>query len=281
MSKINGTIVRLKISCFSNTRKDKTITQETLDRNHLGKKAGRWSKHRIDDGYLKPVKKIESMIRAANAMLTLSWEEGQRLVTMTALPKHQAAVQEWQQAYADAIDAFMLTWPAAVESSRVMHNGTWDESDYPNPGKVREEFGLEIGYEPIPDSSHFIANVHADQLASMQAALEATNNRRIENAVNDVWDQILEPLNNMVDRLSNPDMKIYDTLVENIRDISNRVPLLNITGSPELAEAKNRLDGLIAGLSSDALRANKSLRATTAASAANLVAALGQRKFAA
>jgi hypothetical protein len=78
---------------------------------------------------------------------------------------------------------------------------------------------------------------------------------------------------NMQERLKVGDdgkaLKFHDTLVENMRDLLDRVPALNLTGDPEITTMTNAMRELVA-YDANTLREDFSVRSEVSAKAALL-----------
>lgn len=299
MSNINAVKVRLKISQFGNSREDKPMTAEAVQKHNLGKKAVKVTKNKLHPETLEGVRKAAAEIRQQHGRLTLHWDDGERLLTLSAKPAYDATMAGLRAEFEKEVNDFMAAYPAAVESARTnLHKETWLATDYPGAvldyngrvivdargaEQVRESFQMEIHVEPIPQGSHFLGTLTGAALEAAQASMEARNRQRIDEAVADTWRRLIEPLKHMADKLASPDAVFRDTLVENVSDIVALIPALNLTGSSQLSSAAAEVQTILAGVSANALRENPIVRKATAEAAAAVLerfGAMGQRKFA-
>lgn len=283
MSNINAVKVRLKFTAFGNSRTDDALTNETVENHNLGKGAGKWTKNKLAPETFKGIKKLRGIIRQEYYRMTLPWEEGERLLTLAVKPKFDQAMVDLQKADAEEIAEMIAAYPAAVEASREMHNGTWKAEDYPSEADLAASFSMEVQTEPIPRSDHFLGTLTGEALQAAQADMEARNERRVQEAVADTWRRLIEPLKHMADKLASPEAVFRDTLVENVSDIVALIPALNLTGSSQLSSAAAEVQTILAGVSANALRENPIVRKATAEAAAAVLerfGAMGNRKFA-
>ena len=274
---INAILVQLNISSFSNLRNDDAITAGVKEHHKLTGKAGVWKKYRLPEDCLAPIRKQIGLARAAHQEETNSWEEGSRILSLINRTRYNERLDDCHRSFNEEVRLFCKQWPEFVEQARVMHNGTFNPSDYPeNPGDC---FRFERQFSPVPDSSHFIASVRSE----LAEQLEAANKARMENSIRDLWARVLEPVEKMAATLAEKDAVFRDTLVENVRSIVGILPRLNITNDERLERAARQIEASLASLDADMLRTNKVIRRSAAEAAGQIVrtfGSLGQRKLA-
>lgn len=288
MSNIEGLLATMKVRGFlTRTKSDEKLTEDLHSRTGASSDSGQYRKSLFpksacgDDSVYEKLIKAKSALSVAYYGRSLMWEKPFRLVSNKTHAEFDALMQRLLGDLRTAHDAFIVGYPALKALAKASRGTEWKEEDYPDPEKLAAGFSCDVFYSAIPTSNQFAASLAGDAIERAKAQLNSANEQRMKAAVSDVWRQIMEPLENMIERLSDPDARIFDSIVTNIQDVSSRIPALNIENDSALADAKARLDQLVAGLDPEALRKNPELRTTTVASAATLVAALGSRKFAA
>jgi hypothetical protein len=160
-----------------------------------------------------------------------------------------------------------------------MHGSTFEPADYPAKDNIKNQFHFAVEILPLPKPEHF--NVEMKELYG--AALVALTEKKISEAVTDTWERLMKPVFAMSEKLSSPDTIFRDTLVENVKEMVNLVPSLNLTNDPKLAEAAAVIEKQLASLDPNDLRENKVTRQAVAEKAAAIAArfgAIGKRKLA-
>ena len=281
---INGVLARLNISQFSNTREDDSITKEVKVLHSLTGKAGKWVKIKLPEEFLAGVKKAAGAARQAHYDASLHWEEGYRLLPMTAKPRYDEAIESARAKFETEVNRFVETYPQALERAREMHAATYRESDYPSLETVRQQFEFRVAFLPIPSSSHFDISVVGPAVAAMRAQLEAANAAKVEQAVGELWNRLLDPVSKMADTLRDPSAIFRDSLVGNVIQVLDLVPALNVTGSSQLQTAALEVRNRLATLNPDVLRNNRVARKAAADTAGEIAIRFGRfggRKLAA
>jgi len=276
---VQALIVKLAIGQFGNTRQDPAITAEVTAQHGLSKKSGRWVKHKLRPESLEAIRKLAGAVRQWHYSITCPWDEGARLLCESARGRYDAGFDRWQAQWEETVAEFVLAYPGEVEAARQIHGDTFLAGDYPTQEAVGEQFTLEVRREPMPQATHFDGVLRENY----GAMLEAQNEGRITAAIRDTWTRLLAPVQHMAEKLASPDAVFRDTLVENVTELLDTLPALNITNDAGLRSAGEAIKTTLAGLDASVLRENKVVRADVARAAARIVSqfgAMGARKFA-
>lgn len=281
---IPAVLVRLSISAPGNTQENEEMTEEYKNSKGMSGDVGAWHEKRLPAEAMHPLNSAIGKIRKRHYGLTTPWEKGFRILLTAAQPRYDADItQQGTDEFQAAQTEWLAAYPGWVEQVRIMKNGTFKPSDYPPAEAFRSLFKWKMHYLPFPKADHFVESISESAREEMRASLESTLEARVNAAVTDVWQRLLDPVQKIADRLSNPDAKIYDSLIENVRDIVARVPLLNLTGNATLSRAAREIEQRLASLDPEALRRNPMLRQQAATQASELAArfgSLGFRRFA-
>lgn len=281
MNITNAVLVRLSIGQFNNSREDDSITKEVKVLHQLSGKAGKWVKIKLPETALEAIRKHASACRTEHYRLTLPWVEGQRLLPLSARAVYSEKMETLRKEFDGHVERFIQKYPEHVEEARKMHNGTFNESDYPDPLIVRRMFTFAVETTPVPAANHF-SGIVGEELTRIRQELEATNAKRIEQAVADTWNRLLDPVSKMATTLASKDAIFRDSLVGNIRAITGLIPQLNVTGDPRLAKAAEEVSKVLGSLEPDLLRNSTVIRRQAADAASSFVkrfGALGVRKL--
>lgn len=288
MSKsLNAVLVRLSISQFCNSREDDSITKEVKTLHKLAGKAGKWVKIKLPEEALSPISKHASRCRAAHYELTLPWIEGYRLLTIAARPIYEAQMAklhgEFNTHVADFIAKYHDGDGGWIAAAKTMHNGTFNPGDYPDKETCRGQFSFRTEYSPVPQADHFAGVITGQALEKMKADLEQQNQRRIDEAVADLWGRLIAPVAAMAEKLADKDAVFRDSLVHNLDEIANLVPALDVVGDGKLLAAAKEIKTKLASLDPDTLRTSKVIRRAAADMATDICkrfGGLGVRKLA-
>jgi hypothetical protein len=299
-------LTRMSIDKWNGTREDKAITGKVHSDTGAEHGSGKWVKSLIHpkatvgtgllygpDNILLPgtaqaqgaaqkklqketnsYQRLMSAIAAMylwNSSLTLPWNNsGERILPMGLLDQYQDGIRERFAELDDCLDEFVRDYPALVESSRTLHNGSFNPKEYPDPSMIRSKFKWKIDYLPVPSGGDFRVELTEDELRVLASSTE----RRVQEIAAQAQAEAVRRLYEAVERIhsglseSDPNRKdgfktFRDTLVENARDLCAVLGHLNITGDPRLDKFRRDTE-LLAASEPDTLRDVPAVRVETA-----------------
>lgn len=265
-------LVRLSISKFNPKRQDGKTTAEVLRDKQAKSTAGVWMKNLIDPSVLEAINTLEGATRAEHYRFSLPWkDEGWRILPTAMYLKYQDAIRAQKNKFNAEVEKFLANYPQHVEEAKEALKEMFNPSDYPTISELRAKFGVKIDVAPLPCGSDFRVSLASDELASIQADVDARVKEATAGAVKDLWNRLALPLRNMVNRLSEPDAIFRASLVENLEDIIDLVPGLNVTGDLALDAIAQECKAKLGGLDAEVLRKNPQERKSTAEAAAEIL----------
>lgn len=262
-------LVTLSLGLPPMSKKDARITQEIRHRHGTDKI--RASKTLLPEQAIQPLQKVQKDAYEYHRKNTVAWGEEARLLASGHFMEYSARLGDLRTRFDGLADEFTRDYPLYVDAARTMLNGAFNADDYPSQSVIRGRFRMELQFAPVPDAGDFRISLMREAMDELRDGLNA----RIEDATaaarNDLAARIASPLAAMVERLSQPDAVFRDTLVENLREICDLIPALNVTGDPELEVVRTRIRTELYTASPDLLRENGLVRRNTARKAQNIL----------
>jgi hypothetical protein len=267
-------LVSLKIRNWSGEKRDREITNEICVANEAESLSLRANKSLLGK-HIKPVHAAEGVLRAYVNKQTLPWgDNGQRILKSSAVQAFQAGLLEPMAALKIATEEFLANYDLVKEDARATLGKAYDESDYPPVHKIRNRYGADVRYFPMPRSDDFRAALTQDELAILKTNCDEAIQNSVQDALLNAVNRMRAPIEHMASKLKEyrkEDGKTHgtfrDSLVENIRDIVAQVPNLNITDDPRLARLCEDMRRNLTEHEADALRASPHLRKSVASEA--------------
>ena len=276
-------VVKPTISMPGNSRTDEELTTEIHDRERMDQKAGRYVKQLYPPEYLKPIQNVAREARRFHNERTVVSSFGSLLPTVR--------FEEYRERMESFIHRFNLTalefkdlYPQIMDEARRIHNGHFKPELYPAHPNVLEMFGFTLFTAPLPRARDVMVDYLAeDRMLEIRASLEADVARAGVAAGEQIMSRVLACVHKITDRLSEPEAVFRDTLIDNLREVLEIAPALNIASSATVANliAECRVKLL---QSPETLRQSPDMRALTAEHAKNIALRFGQmggRKLAA
>ncbi len=269
-------LVSISISSWSGRKLDRKVTDEVNTARGAASDAGRYNKLLLPKEALDAIHKKASSIRNEFYGRTLPWmDDGQRIMAANAYLQHTQWIARQRASFEQLVEEFLARYPDYVEEAKQRLNTMFVAADYPPVELLREKFSINVMVLNVPNGDDFRVAMSDAQAEQIRADIESKVTEASQNAVKDVYKRITEKLTLMVERLNNykPGTRteraqgvFKSSLVENIRDLINVMPALNITGDPELDRLAERLKDVTV-YDANVLKANTAKRQDTAAEA--------------
>lgn len=277
-------LMRLSIGLPGEARQDHHLTDEVKAEHGLGIGAGRWVKALYPPEALAPIKKLDNEARAYHATVTLPFDNGIGILPAGLINEHGDKMREYQARREYLVEShFLAKYPEWVAWAKREHNGTFDASQYPGPDAMRDKFYFRTEPLPVPDSEHFSGSV-----ASLLGTDLESVNLRVKDAAleaqKELMRRIIEPVQAMAKKLAEQpkegkDCPVFrDTLVENVKEIVELAPKLNLSGDPQINAMVAEV-GKLTAYDPQSLRDSKQIREDVASKAAAMVAKLSGYKL--
>jgi hypothetical protein len=254
-------LVTLTISQWTARKHDRSVSNE-VDKTHGAKDGGRYNKLLIRKDALDPIAKVEGAARQYLYKVTLAWgDNGERLLPAALFMDFTQTMGQFRSEFDARVRDLVAEYPTLVQEARQRLGSLYDPADY--PASIRDKFAFPPpSVTPVPSANDFRVNLNAEYVDAIKADIEVQMNNRQRDSLKQCWMRVREVVSKITERCGNEKSPIYDSLIENARDLIQILPALNLSGDPELNRIADELDRIL--VPPDRLRQDKRLRADTA-----------------
>lgn len=253
-------LVSLSISTWTARKYDRTATNE-VNTHHQAQDAGRFNKLLIAKNHLDEIQKIVSEARAFHYDNTLPWSDfGERLLTAENYFEYTQAMSKLKDKFETTVDHFCTEYPAMITEAKIKLNTLFNQADYPSD--VRKSFDIKSTFMPIPDTKDFRVDLSKYEVDSIKQSIQLEVNERFAMAAASVYTRITDQLKKMHERLSKSDAVFRDSLFENLKNLIDLLPRLNVMDSPMIESLCEDMRTLL--VDPETVRTDKDLRAQKA-----------------
>lgn len=265
-------LVSLNIKQWSAKKFDKKATQEVND-NHGSTDAGRFNKALIAKDHLKEIATVANEARTFHYENTLPWDDnGQRLLPTANYFEYNQSLSLFKSKFDGLVREFCKGYPNMIDEARQRLNGLFNIADYPEAGRIADKFSIKETFMPMPDAQDFRVNLNSQEVEAIRGDIEAEVNSRFAQAHKDIYTRIGSQLKAMHERLSVPDAIFRDSLFENLRELIDLLPRLNIAEDPNITALTAELRAVYADPGQ--VRTNTMLRSEKAAQVEDILASM-------
>jgi len=268
-------LVTLNIGQWTARKHDKSVTAE-VDRAHAAKDGGRYNKLLIDKAALDPIDQIVGAARQHHYKVTLAWgDNGDRLLIASLFMEFAQEMRRFRSGIEQRVCTLVNDYPRLVQEARKRLGTMYDPTDYPDVSEIRKRFYFNLEYSPVPTANDFRVDLSAEHVEAIKADIQRVEHERQDKAMREVFDRVRKIVGKIHEQTKDEDRRIYDSALENARDLADLLPALNFTNNPQLTTVEADIRKLL--VPADRLRQDKRLRADTAKAADAILAALPWR----
>lgn len=274
-------LVNLNISTWTARKHDKGISQEVASSHGTASDVGRYNKTLIAKEALEKIGQAQSAARTFHYENTLPWmDNGARILAAANYLPYTEKMRSLRATYDAEVAAFLANYDGFVADARRRLNGMFKDADYPNARQIARKFDFDVAVLPLPTAADFRVDISDKEHARIAADIQRRTDAAIAGAVSSTWERVHEVVAKMADRLRQyaimPDGKVEapfrDTLVQNVRDLVELLPRLNITADPALDAMAQRLTDTLCAHDPQTLRDDGKVRNETAQQAEQILA---------
>lgn len=237
-------LVNLTIKQWSAAKHDRKISREVAQTHNSQESMGRFNKQLLPPKALENVKKIAGAWRTAHYQLTLPWmDNGSRILSSDGYFKYSQLMAKYEAEYIAAADAAAAEYPNHRADAQRLLNGLFDATEYPETAEFRKRFSGGVNYFPLPDVADMRYDIGDAELDRIKQETQDSLNAALDLAMADVWTRIKTVVSAMAERLraykvtaEGTEGIFRDSLVQNVRELVDILPMLNITSNPDIAD---------------------------------------------
>lgn len=261
-------IVRLSITQWTARKLDKDATQKAIDAYGADADAGRFNKSLIARREMKKITRLVGDARTFHYANTLPWKDtGDRILPVANYRRYCERMTYYHNEFEARVDTLVDNFPELVEQARIELNGMFKASDYPDPDAVRAKFTWTLDFEQIPAAGDFRLDIGDAEVKRIRQRIEDKAKAAEYEAMNDLWSRVHDAVAHMAQKLADPKAIFRDSLVNNLTDLVDLLPRLNVTGDQKLEEARRAIEQTLTKATPELLRRDLTVRQRVASAA--------------
>ena len=262
-------LVSLNISHWSARKFDRQVTDDVTAEYNAVKDSGRWNKLIMPKPAVDAVTKTVTAARAYHLAHTLPWRGETRLLSVRLYEEYAKAMNEFERDFKAATRVFVANYERLRDQRKSEMNGLFNEKDYPSVAQLENKFRWKLTPEAFADASDLrieLAGAHAEQI---RAEIQKNVNEAHDTALKAPLLKVAEAVGHMVERLTvykpgdegvRASGTFKDSLVENVLELADLLPKLNLSDNPEFDKLADDLRTKLGAESAKTLRENEDVR---------------------
>jgi hypothetical protein len=260
-------LVELNMPVWTARKMDKNVSKEVDIAKGTKTRAGNYHKKLLAGAVkLDDIQRVASAARTWHYANTLPWSDnGARLLPMKNFFEYKQTLNDFEQQFNNAVDAFITEYPTLVSSSAFTLGGLFDREEYPDVDQVRSKFAFRYMFSPVPDAGDFRVDVEEQTKKELQDQYAQHYKNKLQEAMNDAWKRLHDTLTHMSERLDYTDenkKKFWDSMFHNATDLCGLLSKLNVSDDPKLEQARRDLERALSGVDPSTVRESQEVRET-------------------
>jgi hypothetical protein len=274
-------LIRVTVHRWRPVITDKKESGEIAEK-HKAKKGRASARKRLIalDDYAK-LRTIEGSLKSEVDFKTLPWtDDGYRVLSSVGyLPLIQSVNQlkgEWEGEF-DAV--FVKAYKDLIKRQEADLGTMYKAEDYPPVEVVKKKSWIEVSIRPIPSGEDFRCEVGNTEVAKIRKLVEDETTGLFQGAIRTVWERFQTVVSKMAKRLGEykvtkdgVENSFRDSLVTNIEELLDVVPVLNVTNDPAISDFAQDIRKRLTKHDAEVLRDDEKARKETLAAAEDILA---------
>ena len=266
-------LIHLTIGVWGGRRKDKAVSDGVTTQAHAERDSGSWWTRLVPGEVLRPIQAAASKGRKVHYDYTLPWMDGGlRILPANAYIKYTTKMREAHAEFDAAVSDFLNGYPTHREKAKETLGDLYQEEAYPHPADLARKYGWTVNVLPMPDANDFRVTLADGQAEEIRAEIKEKLKASVNTSMQDLWRRLQAALECVSERLSDPDKHFRNSLIGNVLDLCDLIPIMNITGDAQLDRLVRQTARKIGRLDVKDLRNDKAIRAQAAQDASQILA---------
>jgi hypothetical protein len=222
------------------------------------------------------VRKFDSALHVWNRAQTLPWDDdGTRMLPTLQYDAYMTYVRSARASREALVAAFLADYDAFVQRDRGTLGTMFNSADYADRPTVRDRFAFKLDVQPVPDGKDFRVAVCKADMIDLQKNVDARLREAEDKARLDLFHRLAAPLLEIANKLGDGDkarsLRTTGPLVENLREILDLIPRLNITGDTKIMEFHAAAIDRLAHITPETMKENDLVRSVAARQAQSIL----------
>ena len=254
-------LVSLRITAWSGRLYDRQASNHVAAHHDASASAGRYNKRLLPKAAFAALTTTMSACRKTHYEQSLPWDDqGSRLLTVANYERYTELLDRLRERMVRERARFIEDYDDNIDQSRLDLGKLFRIEDYPSKEALHGRFGIRYRIVPVPDADHFMAQLASADTARVKRDIENQIEKRLHEAVGDLYRRLGEAVERVSERLQEGEdgkpLVFRNSMIENIRDLVDVVPRLNIFGDERLARLCQDVKDRIAHADPDTLRSS-------------------------
>ena len=265
----SAVLVRLNISVWGASKRNKDLENETAMRKNADPKAMRmYDNLMVGSTGHKEIQKHAVNVRLWHTHMTLPWDErGYRLCPSSLFLDYKSQHNLKRDTFNSMCDTFRVKYFSHRETAKHYRGDMFRDADYPAVEEVMDKFAWNFVVSPVPESGHLCIDLPEQEMQELKRSCDAEVERKVAEASKENEKRILKELQGISakctdtgDDEEDDKKRWHDTFVSNPLELCRMLKHMNLSKDPKVEEARQRLEDVMAGKTKEMFKDSSTVR---------------------
>lgn len=265
-------LVYLSIGLWAGRKIDQELTSQVTKAARAEADAGKWWTRVVPAHATKPIVNARMRARHIHFECTLPWQDnGVRVLPSSMFLDYSQKMRKAEEEFRKAVVVFLKEYPTYVADASIRLGTLFKPELFPTAEAISDKFPWSIHYSPLPTAGDFRVDLGEDTTAEIRKGIQDQADAAMADAMSDLWQRLHDGVSKIAERLNDPDGIFRDSLIENVTELCELLPKMNVTGNKDLEKARQDVVKKLSKQEPEVLRKNKPARADAAKQAADIL----------
>lgn len=266
-------LVNISISQWSGRKVDKNATDSVMSKFEATKEAGKYHKKLLPKAHeLEAISSVSSRVRKFFTSQTLPWfNDGTRILSGENYMDFTKEIKQFKNEFNDCVVSFERAYPQLQKQAQVKLGKLYNKEEYLHKDEIKDRFSINIDFMPLPDVKDFRTDISEDEIKEFERRVQEIQAKGLQEC----WTRLHDVVKIAVERLSNDKGTFRDSLIENITEVVDLLPKLNINGDKDLEASRKEIKAIVSKLEGPSLRKDAKARSEAKEKLAKVVSKMG------
>lgn len=276
-------LVQRTLTGWSGRRYDREESRRLTSSCHASDDAARVNKLVVPKSLLSPIERHDGEWQRWHESMTLPYPvRGIAILTGAAYFDYAGGTATRRDERERLVGELAERLPQALADAPRRLGTLLKPGDLPTVEEVIGRYRADVVFLPFPQTSAIAALIDDDDaLAATGKFIDST----VEAAMEDVWTRVSGAVERLLERVeareADESAKLYASVVDNIRELVDVLPKLNLTGDARLDEVRRSLERRLGAYTIEELRDDGAARRQAAGEAERLLESMKEWGYAA
>lgn len=197
--------------------------------------------------YVKDINKLYAEAYKFHTETTVPYNDnGERFILNRFYFDYLQKMKGFQSKVNVKLQEMIGKYAEALKDDEVRMNKGFKQADYPTAEELVHKYRFHLDVQRIPDNNELFNDLEADEeqkklLEEIKAEKDKEFAEKMETAMKSAWKRVYDVVKHMEKTLSNPNARVHSSVVDNINELLDILPQLNINNDPKMEELANEI----------------------------------------